>query len=277
MTPFFRGCIFSKISFALCANAFLASPAEADVSLPAIFSDHMVLQCDMTAPIWGWAQPGEEVTVSIGAESKSTNAEGTLYGEQLPMLINDWRGRWGQGDFPFAWVQLPNFMKPTTEPVESSGWALTRDSMRKTLALPKTGMTVNTDIGDAQDIHPKHKQEIGRRLALWALSTVYGQDRAYSGPLYDKLEIKSGHVTLSFTHTHGGLVAKGGDLKGFAIAGADRKWAWASAQIEGDKVWLTNDEIKEPVAVRYSWANNPDGTLCNGAGLPASPFRTDNW
>jgi sialate O-acetylesterase len=138
-------------------------------------------------------------------------------------------------------------------------------------------MTVNMDIGEANDIHPKNKQEIGRRLSLWALAKVYGKDLPYAGPFYEKQEINGAEVTLTFKNTSGGLVARGGDLKGFAVAGADKKWAWATAKIDGDKVVISSPEVKEPVAVRYAWGNNPECNLTNAAGLLASPFRTDDW
>jgi sialate O-acetylesterase len=200
-----------------------------------------------------------------------------LYGLQLKTMIEDWRSRWGEGDFPFAWVQLPNYMKAQSQPVEASNWAVIREEMLKTLALPHTGMAITIDVGEANDIHPKDKQDVGQRLAMWALAKVYGKLVAASGPLPAGHKVNSSEVVLSFKHTAGGLVGKGGELKGFAIAGADRKWVKADAKISGDQVIVSSPNVKEPVAVRYDWANNPDGNLYNGAGLPASPFRTDNW
>jgi sialate O-acetylesterase len=199
-----------------------------------------------------------------------------IYGLQLATLIKDWRARWGY-DFPFAWVQLPNFRAPTAEPVQTTGWVLVREGMLKTLALPHTGMAIVHDVGEAGDIHPKDKQTVGQRLALWALAKVYGQKGASSGPLWASHQIIGSEVTLGFHHTNGGLVAKGGELKGFAIAGADKKWVKASAKIAGDKVIVSHPEVKAPVAVRYAWAENPDCNLYNGAGIPASQFRTDEW
>jgi sialate O-acetylesterase len=200
-----------------------------------------------------------------------------LYATQLPLLIQDWRTRWSEGDFPFAWVQLPNFKKPTDDPGAASDWAVLRESMLHSLAVPNTGMAIAIDVGDTTNIHPKNKQAVGHRLALWALATVYGEKIPYSGPLPAGHKIKGDEVSLSFTHTDGGLVAKDVELKGFAIAGADQKWVWAKARIEGDQVVVSSPEVKSPVAVRYAWADNPDCNLFNGAGLPASPFRTDNW
>lgn len=204
-----------------------------------------------------------------GESNASTEETGKLYAVQLPLLIKDWRARWGQGDFPFAWVQLPNFQ------TKAEGWPAVREAMVKSLALPNTGMAITMDIGEVNDIHPKNKQDVGHRLALWALARVYDRDVPYSGPLLGGHQVKGNVVELSFQHATRGLVAKGGDLKGFTIAGADKKWVPAVARIEGDKVLVSSPEVQEPVAVRYSWAANPDGNLFNGAGLPASPFRTD--
>jgi sialate O-acetylesterase len=142
--------------------------------------------------------------------------------------------------------------------------------MLKTLAVPNTGMAITTDIGEANDIHPKNKQAVGHRLALRVLANV-------SGPLPAGHKVTGNEIVLSFTNTDGGLVAKDGALKGFAIAGADQKWFAATAKIDGDKVIVSSPEVKSPVAVRYAWADNPDCNLFNGVGIPASPFRTDAW
>lgn len=138
-------------------------------------------------------------------------------------------------------------------------------------------MAVIIDIGDAKDIHPKNKQDVGKRLALWALAQTYVKDVVYSGPLYQSKEIDGSRVILHFDHVDGGLVAKDGPLEGFAIAGADRKFVWADAKIVGDTVVVTSDDVTKPLAVRYAWADNPVCNLYNKAGLPASPFRTDMW
>ncbi len=200
-----------------------------------------------------------------------------LYDEQLGTLIADWRKRWGRGNFPFAWVQLPNYMELQTEPVEDRGWVVVRDGMQRALSVPNTGMAITTDIGEAKDIHPRNKQDVGRRLGWWALSTVYGKDTASSAPLFRSFSVADGEVAVSFDHVYGGLKTRGGDLKGFAIAGADKKWRFAKARIEGDSVVLSHPEVKNPEAVRYNWAANPIGNLFNGAGIPAAQFRTDDW
>ena len=191
-------------------------------------------------------------------------------------MIKCWRTHWDQGDFPFLFVQLANFMEQRPEPGDSA-WAELREAQLMTLDLPNTGMAVIIDIGDAKDIHPKNKQDVGKRLALWALANTYGKKIVYSGPLYKSVEIKQDKAVLHFDHVDGGLVARGGELQGFAIAGADRQFVWAEARIEGDTVVVGSERVSEPVAVRYAWADNPACNLYNEADLPASPFRTDTW
>ncbi len=203
-------------------------------------------------------------------EANSTSEKAPFYQYQLPLLVKDWRARWG-ADFPFAWAQLPNFDGGARD------WPTVREAMLKTLALPKTGMGINIDIGEAKDIHPRNKQEAGRRLALWALGAVHGKQGATSGPLPAGHEIRGGTVVLKFLHTDGGLMAKEGGLRGFVIAGEDKIWKPAQARIDGGQVIVSHPEIPQPRAVRYAWENNPVGNLYNGAGLPASPFRTDSW
>ena len=211
-------------------------------------------------------------------ESNAGKGNAELYRLQLELLTQDWRTRWAQGDFPFAWVQLPNFRKAQTAPVEDSGWPTVREAMLQALQLPNTGMAITIDVGEANNIHPKNKQAVGQRLAAWALAKVYEQKEVVaSGPLPAGSEFKGNEIILAFKHTDGGLVAKGGDLKGFALAGADKKWIAAKARIDGDKVIVSHPDVKTPVAARYAWAENPDCNLYNGAGLPASPFRTDDW
>ena len=204
-------------------------------------------------------------------EANTTDTKANFYQYQLPLLVNDWRKRWGS-EIPFAWVQLPNFTRP------GEGWPLVREAMLKTLKLPKTGMAITIDIGEQKNIHPANKQEVGRRLSLWALSAVYGKKvESASGPLPAGHEIHGDKVVLKFSHTDGGLKAKDGALTGFMIAGEDKQWKPAATQIEGDKVIVCSPEIAKPVAVRYAWQDWPECNLTNGAGLPASPFRTDDW
>ncbi len=203
-------------------------------------------------------------------EANSMPEKAPYYEAQLRLLVTDWRKQWGY-EFPFAWVQLPNFGGPGRD------WPTVREGMLKSLTLPRTGMAITIDIGEEKDIHPKNKQDVGRRLAAWALGTVYGQKVATSGPLPAGHQVRGSEVALSFKHTDGGLSAKGGELKGFVIAGADKQWKPATARIAGDQVIVTSVDVKQPVAVRYAWENWPTCNLFNGAGLPASPFRTDDW
>ena len=193
-------------------------------------------------------------------------------------MIKDWRTNWNEGDFPFLFVQLPNFMETKSEPSESN-WALLREAQLKTLSLPNTGMVVAIDIGEWNDIHPLDKKDVGYRFALAAEKLAYGDNIVYSGPIYKSMKIDGNKIILSFTHTGSGLIAKGDNkLKYFAIAGNNKKFVWANAKIENNKVVVWNDKVKNPVAVRYAWADNPDGAnLYNKEGLPASPFRTDDF
>jgi len=204
-------------------------------------------------------------------EANSSDTRAPLYVHQLSALVTDWRARWGE-ELPFAWVQLPNFTRP------GEGWPLMRESMLKTLSLPKTGMAVTIDIGEAKDIHPKNKQEVGRRLSLWALGTVYGRKvAATSGPLPAGHEIKGAEVIVTLAHAEGLKTRDGGPVKGFQLAGADKQWKPATARIEGAKLIVTSAEVAAPIALRYAWLDFPETNLVNSADLPASPFRTDDW
>jgi sialate O-acetylesterase len=213
-----------------------------------------------------------------GESNADTRMESVEYRKLLPALINDWREKWNEGNFPFLIVQLPNFMEAKSQPSESN-WALLREAQLKALALPNTGLAVTVDIGEWNDIHPLDKYDVGKRLALVAEKIAYDDNNVvYSGPIYQSAKIEGNKIILSFNNTGRGLIAKGGKLKEFAIAGADKKFVWASAKIEGDKVVVWNDAVKNPVAVRYAWADNPAGAnLYNKEALPASPFRTDDW
>ena len=231
------------------------------------------------------------------------NAErGAQYRQAFPLLITDWRARWGRGDFPFYWCQLANYQARQTQPGES-GWAEVRDAQTSALRLPNTGEAILIDLGEETDIHPKDKATVGSRLARIALAKDYGQKSVvWSGPVLDAMKVEEGgKVRLKFNGADGGLVATpipptyqpssskpetkpnvrhspDGQLEGFVVCGADHQWHWATvANIEGgDSVVLTCAEVPEPVAVRYAWANNPLCNLANGAGLPAGPFRTDD-
>ena len=199
------------------------------------------------------------------------------YRTLFPMLIKDWRQRWQQGDCPFLFVQLANFMKTKPLPAESE-WAELREAQTMTLSLPNTGMVCIIDIGEANDIHPKNKQEVGRRLALVANKLVYKQNVLASGPVYTSFLKEGNRIRINFTNTGSGLSTRDGkEVTGFAIAGKDHIFYWAKARIESDHVIVYADNVKEPEAVRYAWADNPDCNLINSEKLPAIPFRTDKW
>ena len=199
------------------------------------------------------------------------------YRRLFPLMIRSWRAEFNQGDFPFYFVELANFLPRNNEPVDSA-WAELREAQDMTLRLPGAGMATAVDIGDAANIHPTNKQEVGRRLALIALNQLYGQSNEYSGPRLRKFSVASnGEVRIEFDHTTGGLVDKEGHLAGFSLAGADHKFHWAIGRIDHNAVILSCQDVPKPVAVRYGWANNPPLSLYNGAGLPAPPFRTDDW
>jgi len=200
-------------------------------------------------------------------QGEANSGHGKQYRELFPLLIGDWRAHWSEGDFPFLFVQIAPHSDMTPEIREAQFLTLARS--------PRTAMAVITDAGDAHDIHPSHKQVVGARLALAAQALAYGKKIEYSGPLFRSVKFKRDKAVLEFTHTGGGLVAQGGELRGFTIAGADKKFIPAKAEIKGRKVVVRSDQMPAPVAVRYGWANVPDVNLFNGAGLPASPFRTD--
>lgn len=206
------------------------------------------------------------------------NAEAAYdYRTLFPMMIQDWRARWGQGDLPFLFVQLANFKAVKPQPSESD-WAELREAQAMALSLPNTGMACIIDIGEADDIHPLNKQEVGRRLALIANKLVYKQNVIASGPQYKSFKTEGSKVHIRFDHTGSGLATKDGEeVTGFAIAGEDRQFYWAKAEIDGDEVVVYSDKVKSPKSVRYAWADNPVCNLVNSEGLSAIPFRTDDW
>ncbi len=227
----------------------------------------------MIHPIVGYTIRG---TIWYQGENASGRGFAQLYQAQLTTLIRDWRHRWGQGDFPFAWVQLPNFRAAQTEPSETTGWVLVQEGMLKTLSEPYTGMAVTIDIGEVNDIHPKNKQDVGSRLAAWALADVYDRRGLAMGPIAFETIFAEGRAVVKFAHA-AGLNAAGKPIEGFALAGEDRVFHWAEARLDGDVVVVSCKQVSKPVAVRYAWAQNPKCNLRNGAGIPASPFRSDDW
>jgi len=247
-------------------------PPEAPVKLIWVPTVPTWVYNGMIAPLVPYAIRGV-----IWYQGESNAGRAYQYRKLFPALIKDWRRVWGQSDFPFLFVQIANYMKTDSQPQESA-WAELREAQLMTLTIPNTAMAVTIDIGDSENIHPQNKQEVGRRLALGALKVAYNKGIVHSGPLYDSMTVRDGKIRLRFTETGSGLVVKNGkSISGFAIAGEDKIFVWARAAIEGDEVVVWSDEVPEPVAARYAWANNPDCNLYNREGLPASPFRTDSW
>ena len=213
---------------------------------------------------------------AIWYQGESNVSRAEQYRKLFPAMITDWRNHWAQGDFPFLFVQLAPFRYKKHDP---RACAELRESQRLTLSLPGTGMAVTTDVGNVANIHPKNKQEVGRRLALWALANTYGRkDLVYSGPLYDSMSVEGSHVRIRFKHVGGGSVAKDGQpLTGFTIDGADGNFVPAVATIDGDTVLVRSDQVASPKAVRFGWRDDAEPNLFDVEGLPASPFRTDDF
>ncbi len=228
---------------------------------------------------------------AIWYQGESNGEESISYYHKMKALILGWRKVWNhQGDLPFYFVQLANFKQSPDTPEGGDGWAPLRDAQLKTLELDKTGMVVAIDIGNPKDIHPKNKQDVGKRLALWALADTYSKDVVPSGPLFDRMTTEGNKIRIHFKYAGSGLMVgrkegleptreiPGGQLKEFAIAGKDKVWHWADVVIEGDAAVVSSSKVAKPVAVRYAYRMNPEGAnLYNIEGLPASPFRTDNW
>ena len=248
----------------------------------------------MISPILPYAIRG-----AIWYQGESNAGRAYRYRTSFPLMISDWRKQWNQGDFPFYFCQLANFMPKKPEPGESA-WPELREAQSMTLKLPNTGQAVLIDVGESADIHPRNKKDVGERLALIALAKDYGKSIPYSGPVYDSMKVEGNKAILTFQNTEGGLIAKplaatydiisqahetaplvrnspSSPLEGFFICGEDKKWVWADAKIDGTTVIVTSDKVAVPVAVRYAWADNPTCNLYNGANLPASPFRTDDF
>jgi len=210
-------------------------------------------------------------------QGEQNSERGYQYRKILPAMIADWRNLFGQGDFPFYIVSLPAFGQRSPTPTDD-GWADVRESMAITAAtVPNSCLAVTIDTGDPNNIHAKDKEPVGNRLAFCALAKYYGKDVAYSGPTLASVKRLRHSIELRFAHADGGLVAKGGKLEAFSIAGEDRKWYWAEARIKGDSVILSSPSVPHPKEARYAWQSNPAATLFNGAGLPVGPFRTDHW
>lgn len=272
----------------------IAAAPQPPANPPGPQNAHSYLYNGMIHPILPYAIRG---VVWYQGENNAWRAY--QYRTAFPLLITDWRKQWNQGDFPFYFCQLANFMAKKPEPGESA-WAELREAQSMTLKLPNTGQAVIIDVGESGDIHPRNKKDVGERLAVIALAKDYEKSIPYSGPVYDSMKVENGKVILSFKHTDGGLAAKplpetynvislanetaslvhnspNSQLEGFAICDKDKKWVWADARIDGNNVVVWSDKVPAPVAVRYAWSDNPTCNLYNGAGLPASPFRTDDF
>ena len=218
------------------------------------------------------------ITGALWYQGEQNSDRGFQYRRILPVMIADWRTLFAQGDFPFYIVSLPAFKPRSPTPVEGDPWAETRESQAITAeSVRNSCLAVTIDTGDPDNIHPKDKQPVGERLAFCALAKHYHKHLAYSGPTLSSVERRPGAIRLHFKHTDGGLVTKGGKLEEFAVAGDDRKWYWAVAEIKGNTIVVSSPSVPNPKQVRYAWQSNPAATLFNGAGLPAAPFRTDNW
>ena len=214
-------------------------------------------------------------------ESNANNAQQAMaYRNQFATLIRSWRREWsgGRSQFPFLWVQLPGYGRPDSIPVSQPGWALQRESMEAALALPKTGRAIAIDLGGAAELHPRNKEDVGARLALVGRKVAYGETVDASGPTFRSMTTRGDTAVVTFDYAAKGIVARGGELGGFAIASADRRFVWAKAKIVGNRVYVWSDAVHAPAAVRYAWANFPEKANLYGTnGLPAAPFRTDYW
>jgi sialate O-acetylesterase len=252
-----------------------------DVYRPASggYEGGMNVQNQPTALYNAMVAPATDYTIKgiLWYQGESNAGNPSEYKKLLPALIADWRTKWRQGNLPFLFVQLPNFMEASYLPTESN-WALMREAALETLWVPNTAMAVTIELGEWNDIHPGNKKDVGERLALSAQKLIYGDKKTVSsGPLFQSSRIEGNKIILSFTEVGGGLISNNGEELGeFAIAGAEKKFVWAKARIEGDKVVVWSEEVANPQFVRYAWADNPvEANLYNKEGLPASPFRTD--
>ncbi|MEI6646798.1 MAG: sialate O-acetylesterase [bacterium] len=238
----------------------------------------------MIAPLVGYGMRGV-----IWYQGESNGDEGLEYADKTRALVEGWRHVWGQGEFPFYWVQLAAcHHSDPNKPEGGDGWSRLREAQLRALSIPHTGMAVAIDIGEAENIHPKKKQDVGLRLARWALAKDYGKNVPFSGPLYQKCIIEGAKIRIIFDHADSGLmvgikqgteptkVDPAGKVKWIAIAGADKKFVWADAVLDGKTLVVSSPQVPKPVVVRYAFATNPEGAnLYNRDGLPASPFRTD--
>jgi len=285
-----------QVPIGLLSSPWGGTPAEAWVSADALkqLPDFQAKVASLAPPATPAKEPQNTATVLyngmiaplipygvkgiIWYQGESNVGRAAQYRTLFPVLIRDWRARWGR-ELPFLFVQLANFTKALPEPAESD-WAELREAQAQALLLPRTGMAVAIDIGEGADIHPADKQDVGHRLALVARQVAYGDRQVVAaGPSFQTMAVSGSQVRLKFANVGAGLTLRTGTttLSGFAVAGADHKFHWAAATLAGAEVVLTCAAVPAPVAVRYDWANNPNGNLYNRDGLPAAPFRTDQW
>lgn len=281
-------------------------PPDGGVTAPTMLFNAMIaplIPYAMTGVIWYQGESNENREsprswmTSFPKNTITMNIQPAFeYRRLLQRLIRSWRAAWGEGPFPFYFVSLPGFRKSTLDPVEmmmddegswNPGWAWLREGQAVALSLPETGMAVATDLGDPNDIHPKDKLDVGRRLALLARKNLYGQQVVANGPTYRSMKQEKNKIRLTFDDVgkgltvaappwyHDGTIVIPRALQGFAIAGDDRRWQDAVASIEGNDVIVSSEFVSKPTAVRYNWKDNPTGNLYNKEGLPAAPFRTD--
>jgi sialate O-acetylesterase len=254
----------------------LSADARPPHPLPLTFENYPTMPAILYE---GMIQPVAPLSIrgAIWYQGEANAERAYQYRTLLPAMIGDWRKLFGQGDFPFYIVSLPAFMHRRDQPGDDA-WAELREAQALTARKVKnSGLAVTVDTGDPDNIHPKDKKVVGERLALCALAGEYGKKISYAGPTFTSVEHLPGALKLHFRHTDGGLVVKGDKLEEFAVAGIDRQWHWADARVEGDSVVVSSPMVSDPQAARYAWQADPAATLYNGAGLPAAPFRTDNW
>lgn len=269
------GIIENAVNGAVAQSFVSAEAFTADPELTALVKKHGESMSDLFNSLFVPIIP-YGIRGVIWYQGEGNRDYPVTYRKLLRALIADWRKHWGQGDFPFLIVQLANYQDRKEVPWEGKDCAM-REAQLRTLSVPNTALAVTIDLGIAKDVHYPNKKPVGERLAIAARATVYGEKIEYSGPIFDSAKFEGGKAIVSFTHMGGGLIARGGKLTGFLLCGADKKFVRADAVIDGNKVIVHSDMVAAPIAVRYAWERNPACNLYNQEGLPASPFRSDEF